>query len=297
MSAGPLTVAPEFELDSVAGGPARLADLRAGGPVVLVFVADECPTSLMTLRRLAPLVATLAAAGIALVAVFEDPLEVAARTARRAGFAGLVLSEPPPYDVSRAYELQSVPTSVLIDRDGTAVGRVVGWDADALDQLMAHACERVDAPAVEVTDDAPRRKPGCAAKSTYDEDTLRLLGFFQDVADLLQRRNFGDDPLSQQKADLVDHHQLAGIGDRDGESAVARLFQRNEVVAEHQVHWDFLEQIVLQLEAVQVDKLAPVAPGDILRAIGFRGRLIGRHAADLCSVAAVHDTWFLFRHC
>jgi peroxiredoxin len=170
-----VTVAPEFELRSVAGGPVRLLHLRSGGPVVLVFVTEECPTSVMTLRRLAPLVELLAQLGIAVVAVFEDPLEVAARTARRAGFPGLVVSEPPPYEVSRAYELQSVPTTVLVDPEGRAAARVVGWHTEGLNQLLARACQRVDAPAVQVTGEPPRFKPGCAAKSTYDEATLRRL--------------------------------------------------------------------------------------------------------------------------
>jgi hypothetical protein len=107
--------------------------------------------------------------------VFEDPLDAAARVARRAGFNGALLSEPAPYEVSGAYQLDSLPTTVLIDGDGGLAGRVVGWDADGLDQLLEHACAAMDAPAVRVTDEAPRRKPGCAAKSTYDSTTLRLL--------------------------------------------------------------------------------------------------------------------------
>ena len=48
------------------------------------------------------------------------------------------------------------------------------------------------------------------------QHALRLLGLFENVTDLLERRNFGDNPLAQQKADFIDHHQLAGIGDGDG---------------------------------------------------------------------------------
>jgi hypothetical protein len=175
MTAEPLTAAPEFELPSVTGGPTRLAELRAGGPVILLFVSEECPTSAMTLTRLAPAVELLAQVGVTLGAVFEDRLEVAARSARRAGFTGLVLAEPAPYEVSRSYAVQTVPTTVLVDAQGATVERVIGWDAEALDRLLELACQRVGAPAVQVTAEAPRRKPGCAAKSTYDEDQLRLL--------------------------------------------------------------------------------------------------------------------------
>jgi AhpC/TSA family len=168
--------APGFELPSVAGGPVALADLIAGRPALILFVAEECRTSAMTLGRLAGPAQALAAAGVSVAAVFEDPLEVAARTARRAGFGGIVLSEPAPYEISSAYELQSVPTTVLIRPDGRLIGRVVGWDRDLLDALLAQATLTAGVTtAPSVTDDHPRRKPGCAAKSTYDPATLALL--------------------------------------------------------------------------------------------------------------------------
>ncbi|MBV9003895.1 MAG: redoxin domain-containing protein [Solirubrobacterales bacterium] len=190
MSDEVVTAAPEFELESVAGGAMRLSDLRSDGPVLVLFVAEECPTSALTLRRLGRLVPSLAAAGVTVAAVFEDPLEVAARTARRAGFAATLLAEPPPYDVSRAYELSSVPTTVLVGRDGNLIGRVVGWDAGALEELIEEAC---GAP-VAVTQESPMRKPGCAAKSTYDAQTLRLLdaGSGQDELEEMFERGWTD---------------------------------------------------------------------------------------------------------
>jgi hypothetical protein len=141
----------------------------------LLFVSEECPTSALTLARLAPLVDELDRVGVAAAAVFEDPLEVAARSARRARFKGLVLSEPAPYELSREYGLASVPTSVLIDRDGQLVQRAVGWDADGIGELLQTACVAVGAPAPEITREPPQRKPGCASKATYDPETLALL--------------------------------------------------------------------------------------------------------------------------
>jgi peroxiredoxin len=157
--------APEFSLASVAGASIRLSELHADGPALLLFVSEECPTCALTLRRLAPVAGDLVAAGVAVAAIFEDPLEVAARVARRTGFAGVVLSEPAPYEVSRAYSLESLPTAVLVDRSGRQLGRVIGWDADGLQRLLS-------AP---VTNEPPLRKPGCAAKNTYDAESLRLL--------------------------------------------------------------------------------------------------------------------------
>lgn len=171
--------APEFTLPSVTGGSLRLAELHADGPALLLFVSEECPTCTLTLRRLSPLVPELTAAGLTIAAVFEDPLEAAARVARRTGFAAAVLSEPAPYEVSGAYELASLPTIVLVDRSGGQIGRVVGWDADALNELLP----------VSITDDPPRRKPGCAAKNTYDAASLRALdgAGFDELEEMFER--------------------------------------------------------------------------------------------------------------
>ena len=168
-------LAPDFELASATAGPVRRSDLHAHGPAVIVFATEECPTSLLALRRLGPVVKSLDRAGVLAAAIFEDPIEVAARAARRAGFFGTVLAEPAPYSVSRAYGLQSLPTTVHVDRAGRLVGRVVGWDASRLQALLEQAVGSAGGGTVIVTDAPPLRKPGCAAKSTYDPETLALL--------------------------------------------------------------------------------------------------------------------------
>ncbi|MHB1837640.1 MAG: peroxiredoxin family protein, partial [Solirubrobacteraceae bacterium] len=146
MTASAADTAPDFELASVASGPVSLLQLVARGPALLVFVSEECPTSTLTLRRLAAVLPALRGAGVDVVAVFADPLDVAARTARRTGFAGTVLSEPSPYEVSRAYGLQTVPTAVLVDSGSAERGRVIGWDAEALQALLDAASPDRAAP-------------------------------------------------------------------------------------------------------------------------------------------------------
>jgi peroxiredoxin len=215
-------VAPEFELSSATGGAVSLADLLGAGMALVVFVSEECPTCALTLRRLAPLVDPLQRAGVSLVALFEDPLEVAARTARRAGFAGTVLAQPAPYDVSRAYELASVPTSALIDRDGRVAGRVVGWDEQGLNDIIERGCAAAGAPAVRVTGDAPQRKPGCASKSTYDADTLALLdgdSGRDELEDMFERGWTDGLPVIPPTPDRVE----AMLGGRDGSRSLGEV--------------------------------------------------------------------------
>jgi peroxiredoxin len=186
----PRTRAPSFALPSTTGGAVALDDLVASGPALLIFAAEECPTCALALRRLSRIVAPLDEAGVRLAVVFEDPLDVAARVARDARFKGTVLAEPPPYDTSRAYGLESLPTTVLLDRDAAVAGTVVGWDADALSALIGRACEAVGAPAPPLSAEAPQRKPGCAAKSTYDDEMLALIesaGAADEMEDMFER--------------------------------------------------------------------------------------------------------------
>jgi peroxiredoxin len=183
----PRISAPSFALPSTTGGSVRLEDLVSNGPALLIFASEECPTCALTLRRLAPIVAPLRDAGVELAVVFEDSLDVAARVAREARFKGTVLAEPAPYDTSRAYALESLPTTFLLDRDASVAGTAVGWDADALSALVGQAC---GGPAPDITDEPPRIKPGCAAKSTFDADMLVLIetaGAGDEMEDMFDR--------------------------------------------------------------------------------------------------------------
>ena len=73
------------------------------------------------------------------------------------------------------------------------------------------------------------------------QHALGLLGLFKNVGDLFEGRNLGDDPLAKQQADLVDHHQLAGIGNGDRQASVRGFIEGHKVIAEHQMHWDLFE--------------------------------------------------------
>ena len=105
--------APALSVRGLGSAGVAVAGLTAGGGALLLFVSEECPTSAMALRRLGPLCGAWQEAGLTATAVFEDPLEVAVRVARRLGWQAGVAAEDPPYRTSRAYRLVSVPTAVL----------------------------------------------------------------------------------------------------------------------------------------------------------------------------------------
>src|SRR4029077_9781303 len=138
-AAGTHMPAPPLSVRGLGPDEVTIASLAADGAALLLFVNEDCPTSAMALRRLGPLCPAWQEGGLSATAVFEAPLEIAARTPRRLGWAGRVASEDPPYETSRAYGLVSVPTAVLVDRAGTVAGTVTGWDHAALVALIEQA--------------------------------------------------------------------------------------------------------------------------------------------------------------
>src|SRR6266849_142506 len=129
------------------------------------------------------------------------------------------------------------------------------------------------------------------------QNALRLLRLFENFGDLLEGRNLGDDPFAKQQADLVDHHQLTGIGNGNRQTPVRCFLQRDEVIPEHQVHRDLLEQIVVQLEVAQIDELAAVPAGNVARPfqlIASGRRRLGRKPPAIR--ATVHHDCFLLSH-
>jgi hypothetical protein len=168
ISQGP---APEIAVSSIDPEPVTIARLTAGGPALLLFVSEECPTSAMAMRNLGPLCPELEAGGLSCTAIFEDPLEIALRVARTCGWTGQVVSQAPPYQASRQYGLISVPTAVLVGKDGSVLASVTGWDQPALTELIASAGADLPVPAPT----EPLRKPGCSSKAAIDPELAALI--------------------------------------------------------------------------------------------------------------------------
>src|SRR6516164_1452549 len=156
--------APELAVHGTGLAPVTIASLTADGCALLVFVSEHCPTSALALRRLGPLCQAWAQAGLAAIAIFEDPLDLAIRTARRLGWSGQVAAQEPPYPASRAYRLSSVPTAVLVDRGGRLGGSVAGWDQRALAALLGDAGAQLGTELAVPPGAGPLTKPGCASK-------------------------------------------------------------------------------------------------------------------------------------
>jgi peroxiredoxin len=144
--------APSLDLADAATGES-VTDPWREGAVVLAFFKTTCPVCQMA----APKVQALAETGVRVVAVGEDPPPEIRAYADRHGQKVTTLSEPPPYAVSDAYALQTVPTLVLVDEDGTVRGAVESWDRDGWNRFAEAAG---GAAVSEEGDSLPPFRPG-----------------------------------------------------------------------------------------------------------------------------------------
>ncbi len=110
--------APDFALHAAGGDNVRLSEHR-GEVVVLSFWSSRCSPCRTQLTALDRSLATYRSAGLAVYGVGVDDDPVQARDfARTAGVSYALLLDPAKA-VSRSYQVDNLPMTVLIDRNGT----------------------------------------------------------------------------------------------------------------------------------------------------------------------------------
>jgi len=124
--------APSFSLpDSVTGQV--VSDPWSAGRTVIAFFKVTCPVCQM----IAPKIKGLATSGVPVVAVGQDPPAALGRYADDHGQQVPTVTEAPPYPVSSAFGVSTVPTLFVVDEDGTIVDAVAGWDRDRWNAVAA----------------------------------------------------------------------------------------------------------------------------------------------------------------
>lgn len=142
---------------------AAAPDVGLPGAAVLAFFKTSCPTCRLAFPVYGELHKRFGDA-VPVVAVSQDPLPAARRWLDEMGFEGPVLDDTTgSYAASTAYDLDSVPTTVLIGDDGTVRHVVVGWDRDGVNELarlLGDDTGRFTAPVSTEADGRPAFKPG-----------------------------------------------------------------------------------------------------------------------------------------
>ena len=123
--------APPFDLVGLIGGRRSLADLLAGGPVVLIFFKVSCPTCQLTL----PFASRIARAGGRLVAISQDDANSTRIFNRQLGVDMETLLDAKGYPASNAYGIEYVPTFFDISQDARIEGSFCGFVKQELEAL------------------------------------------------------------------------------------------------------------------------------------------------------------------
>ena len=154
--------APLFTLPDGDGAPQGMADLTSEGPVLLAFFKTSCPTCRLAMPVVGELQRRYGDA-IPVVAVTQTSMATTRPWLTENGFDGPVLDdEEGRFAVSRSYDVQTVPTLVLVD-DGRVVATTEAWDRDRMNGWAKDLGARTgrDTSPVSTEDDGrPVFKPG-----------------------------------------------------------------------------------------------------------------------------------------
>ena len=134
--------APLETFQDLQGNPTRLADFT-GRVVVLNFWATWCPPCLREMPSLDRLQAALGAEGLTVLAVSLDRRgkEVVLPFLNKNDLARLAVFLDPEGILSRAFGVQGLPTTYLIDAENRIIGAIQGpaeWDAPEALALVRH---------------------------------------------------------------------------------------------------------------------------------------------------------------
>jgi len=155
--------APGFTLPRFDGDDVTIPDKSAKGLTLVVFYKNTCPTCQLTMPYVQRLHEQVSGAGGRVVAVSQDGLDGAASFARATGLTMPVVADGPGYPVSREYDLVTVPTLYLLERDGTIVRGLAGFQKTELQQAAADLAASVGAPPptlYRAGESVPDYKPG-----------------------------------------------------------------------------------------------------------------------------------------
>ena len=109
--------APDFALHAAAGSNVRLSEHR-GDVVVLSFWSSRCNPCREQLAALNRSLATYRSAGLAIYGIGVDDDPARSLEYARSVTVGFVMLLDPTKQVSRSYQVDNLPMTVLIDRGG-----------------------------------------------------------------------------------------------------------------------------------------------------------------------------------
>ncbi|MDH4111897.1 MAG: redoxin domain-containing protein [Actinomycetota bacterium] len=130
------------------------------GPTGLFFYKVTCPTCQLSAP---PMRQFERAFPGRVVGIGQDPEPELARFTEKYGMSISSIADPPPYAVSDAYAIESVPTLYVVDDEGRVIESVGAWDRDGFNRAAATLARLTGAEPVTIStpdDGLPSFKPG-----------------------------------------------------------------------------------------------------------------------------------------
>jgi len=148
------------ELEAGSKAPAVPGVDFPAGPTALFFYKVTCPVCQMA----APPAGKFEQAYPGrIVGIGQDPEEKLTEFDRQYGLGFASIPDLPPYDVSEAYGIVSVPTLFLVGTDGTLLESVPSWDRSGYNAVSERLAKLVGADPVSISepgDGLPAFRPG-----------------------------------------------------------------------------------------------------------------------------------------
>jgi peroxiredoxin len=130
------------------------------GPLALFFYKVTCPVCQIAAPKVQGFERSYPGR---IVGIGQDPEDRLGSFGREYGMTFRSQSDLPPYDVSNAYGIEVVPTTFLVDGDGTILEGVESWDREGLNQLSKALAAATGSPFAEISnpsDGLPPFRPG-----------------------------------------------------------------------------------------------------------------------------------------
>jgi peroxiredoxin len=155
--------APVFSLKSIDGTKYSLPELLARGPVFVSFFKVSCPVCQFTFPFLERLYKRYGGKDVTFLGISQDNARATKEFADEYGVTFPTVLDAEGYPTSNAYGLTNVPTSFLIDTDGSVKIASMGFNKKDLEAAAAELSERNKIPLSVLfrpDESVPANRPG-----------------------------------------------------------------------------------------------------------------------------------------
>jgi peroxiredoxin len=156
-------MAPDFSLKSIDGTKYSLPELLTRGPVFVSFFKVSCPVCQFTFPFLERLSKRYGGKDVTFLGISQDNARATKEFADEYGVTFPIALDAEGYPASNAYGLTNVPTSFLIDSDGSVKIASMGFNKKDLEAVAAELSERGKIPLTALfrpDESVPANRPG-----------------------------------------------------------------------------------------------------------------------------------------